>query len=572
MNIVKGLIQGSKEWLDFRAKHFGASDAPVMMGLSSYKTRDDLLRERKTGVAEEVDSATQARFDDGHKTEALARKIIEGHEGEELFPVTATLDFDGLPLSASFDGVDMFETFCFEHKLINTKLAAITSIDDLDMQYKVQMTQQMLVGGLKKCLFVASDGTKENMVQLWYKYDDSLASDIVKHWRQFAADLESYEAPEVTIEPIAEQVESLPALNVQIEGGVTKSNLDSYKATALQFIRSINTELETDEDFANADALVKFCSKTEKELDAVKKAALSQTADIDALFTTIDDLKAEMRTKRLALDKLVKSRKQSIKGGMIMGARNVFRRHLDSLDERLHGAVCMPNIKEDFTGVIKNKRTIESLRNALNTELARVKIEANEVADAIDANVKAWLELTDDSYAFLFADIQHIITKPHDDFVAVVKIRIAEHQEAEAKRMEAEREKIRKEEQAKAEAKAREQAEAKAAVIARNERAERELRERTADVEHDAEQISVETKKTEPKKISTASSHVNDTNVADMKPKSDFDKWWDIEGSGFTPYDNEDMETFAHRIARLAWSNGQYCASRNIDYGSPRAG
>jgi len=532
MNIVKGLIQGSQEWLEFRTKHYGASDAPVMMGLSSYKTRDELMRERKTGVTQEIDSATQARFDEGHRVEALARSVIEEQEGQELFPVTATLDFNGLPLSASFDGVDMFETFCFEHKLINSKLAALTSIDELDMQYKVQMTQQMLVGGLKKCLFVASDGTKENMIQLWYEYDDSLASDIVKNWSQFAADLESYEAPEIVIEAKAAQVESLPALNVQIEGGVKRSNLDDYKTYALKFIHSINTDLETDQDFANADALVKFCGKTEKELEAVKKAALSQTADIANLFATIDDLKAEMRSKRLELDKLVKSRKQSIKEELVRGADEAAQKHIHALNNRLHDAVRMPDIATNFGGVIKNKRTIESLTNALNTELARVKIEANEIADAIDANVKALMEVSEDKYGFLFADIQQIITKPKDDLINLAKMRIAEHKQAEAKRLADERATIRQEEAAKA---------------------ERELKQRTADVEHDAEQMAVES--IAKQSFVTAAPDMQKKPAAPL-PRSNtngFDAWWFYDGSAITTNPGDDMESHAKRVAEAAW-------------------
>ena len=331
MNIVNGLVQGSPDWHTHRASHLNASDLPVAMGLSSYKKRDELLRECKTGVVPEVDDATQKRFNDGHRTEAFARAIIEEEQGEGLYPVTATLEIGGLNLSASFDGINMAETFCFEHKLINTKLAALTSIDDLDGQYGVQMTQQMMISGCKKCLFVASDGTKENMVQFWYEYDASLAKEIIAQWKQFQIDLETYEAPEIVVEPVANAIEALPTLNIQITGGVTKTNMDDYKSFALTFIENIKTDLKTDDDFANADALVKFCGYAEKELEAVKKAALSQTADIADLFATIDTLKAEMRTRRLMLDKLVKSRKQMIKEEVVQGANATFARHIGNL-------------------------------------------------------------------------------------------------------------------------------------------------------------------------------------------------------------------------------------------------
>lgn len=51
------LIQGTPEWLAYRAGHFNASDAPAMMGCSPYKTRAELLREVHTGIAPDVDVA-----------------------------------------------------------------------------------------------------------------------------------------------------------------------------------------------------------------------------------------------------------------------------------------------------------------------------------------------------------------------------------------------------------------------------------------------------------------------------------------------------------------------------------
>ena len=101
--ITHELAQGSPEWHAHRAQHFNASDAPAMMGCSPYKTRAQLVRELATGVAAEVDAATQRRFDAGHRFEELARPLAEQIIGEELYPCVGT---DG-KLSASFDGLTM---------------------------------------------------------------------------------------------------------------------------------------------------------------------------------------------------------------------------------------------------------------------------------------------------------------------------------------------------------------------------------------------------------------------------------------------------------------------------------
>ena len=56
---VHTLKQGAPEWHAYRAAHFNASDAPAMMGCSPYKSRSELLHERHTGVAPDVDAGTQ---------------------------------------------------------------------------------------------------------------------------------------------------------------------------------------------------------------------------------------------------------------------------------------------------------------------------------------------------------------------------------------------------------------------------------------------------------------------------------------------------------------------------------
>lgn len=102
--ITHQLIQGSKEWHEHRLAHFNASDAPAMLGISPYKTRTQLLHEMATRIVDaEFDGATQRRFDDGHRFEALARTIAESIIGDDLYPVVCS---EG-KLSASFDGVTL---------------------------------------------------------------------------------------------------------------------------------------------------------------------------------------------------------------------------------------------------------------------------------------------------------------------------------------------------------------------------------------------------------------------------------------------------------------------------------
>ena len=123
------LIQGTKEWKEFRLAHFTASEAPAMMNCSKYMSRNELLKLKKTGVEKPISPSLQAVFDRGHQTEAMARPIIEGIVGEEFYPVTGLLK--GTKFSASFDGITFLDDRIYEHKQWNQTLAENTAHLDL---------------------------------------------------------------------------------------------------------------------------------------------------------------------------------------------------------------------------------------------------------------------------------------------------------------------------------------------------------------------------------------------------------------------------------------------------------
>ena len=449
---IHNLIQGSPEWLAYRAQHFNASDAPAMMGVSPYKTRAELLREMHTGLAAEVDVATQKRFDNGHRAEALARPLAEEFIGQELYPVTGS---EGR-LSASFDGLTLDEREGLEHKALNADIrAAFAQIDtiapahreqagcrELPIYHRIQMEQQLLVSGAERILFMASEWTADGELvaehHCWYYPDAELRAHIVAGWQQFERDLASYSAPaQAAPAPTGRAPDSLPALRIEVSGQVTASNLAEFKQTALAAIASVNRDLKTDQDFADAEKAVKWCAEVEDRLKAAKDHALSQTASIDALFRTMDDIGAEARRVRLDLSKLVTSRKEALRAELVSEARRAYELHEDVLRTETGGAwIALQPV--DWAGAIKGLRTVDSIRNALDTALAQAKIRADESARRIREAVRMLAEQTS-GYEALFMDRPALIGKAPDDLQAVITSRIATHQAAEAKRLQAQR-------------------------------------------------------------------------------------------------------------------------------------
>ncbi|APV42092.1 Heme peroxidase [Pseudomonas frederiksbergensis] len=437
---IHNVAQGSAEWHALRAQHFTASEAPAMKGASKYQTRTELLTLKKTGISPDVTPSQQFIFDKGHATEAAARPLVEVMIGEELYPVVGTLG----NLLASMDGATMLGETLFEHKLWNESLVAQVKAEDLAPHYYWQLEQQLLVSGAERVIFVCSDGTAENFVSMEYRPVAGRAEQLIEGWKQFEADLGVHVVADAPSIVVGKAPDELPALRIELTGMVTASNLKLFEQSALAVIDSVKTTLQTDQDFADAKKALKWCGDVEEAVAAAKKQALSQTATIDELFSSLDRVSAHARETRLKVDKLVKAQELLVKTNIKQKAEQSLTDHVAAINKTL-GKVVLPAVAADFVGAMKNKRTIASLQDAVDTELARAKIDASQAADCIRLNLTSLAELAAD-HAFLFSDIQQLVTKANDDLVTLIKFRISEHEKAEEEKAEATRKRIRQEE------------------------------------------------------------------------------------------------------------------------------
>lgn len=450
---IHELTQGSDAWLHFRQHHFGASEAAAMLGLSKLVKRTELLHMKTVGLPKEFDDWFQANvLDYGHEVEALARPHVENIIEDDLYPVTCSIDV--LPawcehqLSASLDGLTMSERIAFEHKQWNDALAASVAAGELPDDHSPQCQQVLMVTKAEKLIFVVSDGTPENMVYMWVYPDAAWFERITAGWEQFAKDMAEYKPRQLADKPEAAAIIALPALVANIHGEVTLTNLPTFKAKAERFIASIKTDLQDDQDFADAELTIRFCDAAEKDIERAKGAAIAQTASIDDLMRTVDLIKDQLRTKRLMLTKLVDRRKIEIKETILSEAKQAYADHVAALEVEIK-PIRLAHAAPDFAGAMKAKRTLASLHDAVDTLLASAKIATNTTAADYRAK-QTWCREHVKEFGFLFMDMATIISKPMDDFQLLVNSRITAHKQAEAAKAEALRARIAEEERVKA--------------------------------------------------------------------------------------------------------------------------
>lgn len=454
------LIQGTQEWLEARLNHFTASEAPAMLGESKHMTRSQLLDLKKGWLSNPVSDFTQKLFDDGHEHEDMAREITELEILEDFPPVVGSRVVNGMELLASFDGFG--DAGAWEHKDWNKTLAENVRNSILEPHYYWQLEHQCLVGNLAEILFTCSDGTESNRVSMIYQSIPERRDQLIAGWQQFAQDLEKHELTAKTEKVVAHKSESLPVISYQMNGLSITSNLDVFKQAAENMVEDAKLPIESDQDFANAEMRVKEFKKAEDKIKSVSAAVLGEIESVDKFTKDLAYIGEQIRQARLATDKQVKSRKEEIKREIEQKASSEFVTLVNSINAELR-----VNIEADTSPIanaMKGKKTVDSLKDSALTALSSMKINVNEQAAIVRANAELMRKPEYNEFKFLFIDWSQIAFKANDDFEALVKTRITEHKEAEAKRLEDERKRMEAEAKARAEEKAKREVKGKSLI------------------------------------------------------------------------------------------------------------
>lgn len=447
---IHSVIPGSPEWEALRARiRRTASTASVMMGASKKMSRSELVRMVATGAEQEFSEWVRKNLlEKGHEIEAAIRPHIEATViGDDLYPVAVSDDAEYI--MASVDGITEDYRHGWECKSWNEEKAAQVRDDIVPEEDRWQVVQALVITPAEDWTYTVSDGTPEKTVSTVYRLHENDERALMAGWKQFDEDVANYVYVEPTPKAVAGPVLDLPAVSVQVSGNIAIiDNFAAFEVALTDFVANkLIREPQTDQDFADLDAQIKTLKKAEDALQKAEAAVVAQVASIDTMKRTKDMLHKLARDNRLMAEKLLESEKTRRRVEIQEVGKKALADHISALNTRL-GRPYMPDIAADFVGVTKGKRTIITMLDAVDTELARAKIAANEIADRIDLNLKALREAS--SYNFLFHDASQLVLKANDDLQNVIKARIAEHKEAEDKRLEAEQARIRAEEERKA--------------------------------------------------------------------------------------------------------------------------
>lgn len=203
------LVQGSPEWLAFRQNKIGASDAPVIMGVSPWTT-PHALWEQKVGLRPA--QATTARMQRGHDLEEPARQQFAQLMGIEVDPmVVQHREHDWM--IASLDGLDKQGKCLVEikHPGINDHMTALQGqVPEKykpQLQHQIAVVESMLGYQLEKTYYCSSDG--EKMVAVPVERDDKYIAYLIEQELEFWRCVQNFQPPKMNAKECAERTDEL---------------------------------------------------------------------------------------------------------------------------------------------------------------------------------------------------------------------------------------------------------------------------------------------------------------------------------------------------------------------------
>lgn len=369
--IIHHVEQGSAEWRALRASHCCSSDAPAMMGVSPYKTRDQLIQEMAGGPRQE--SSNSYILDEGHRAEAAARPKADEIAGEVLYPAVMSREVEGIFMLASMDGINMARTIIWEHKLSSRRLRDQIAARELAPQYYWQIEHQMLVSGADMVIFMASS-PDEKPEWVTYTAEGNGQRALIDGWRALLEDVEKARG----------QDKSLPSRPDLV--ATPERVIDSCERVS-SAIKALGRSMSSDADYAQAETDAKWLKSVEAGAAEAKELVLLRDPELVRMLHALDGVSGLARSARLDREKAVKARKADI------GQQEVDRA-MQAIDSRLGAR--LSSHERRIREAIKGRRTRPTMSAAAHDALTQILAEGKPSPYAL------WLDahgLTDEQMA-----------------------------------------------------------------------------------------------------------------------------------------------------------------------------
>lgn len=184
--------QNTPEWEEMRKGKIGASDSPIIMGVSPYKTPFSLWQEK---LSLSAPKRKLAHLESGHDMEPKARSVLEQELGMPLFP-SVKLHNQRSWMMASIDAMSFDERTIAEIKCPGGDDHSYALDGKVPEKYFPQLQHQMEVCELEYAYYFSFDGEKGVVIKVFR--DEKYIKGMLKEEEKFFECMKNFEAPPLT--------------------------------------------------------------------------------------------------------------------------------------------------------------------------------------------------------------------------------------------------------------------------------------------------------------------------------------------------------------------------------------
>jgi putative phage-type endonuclease len=276
--------QNTPAWLEARKTAIGASDAPIILGISPWSTPNQLWHRKKGLIPEQEMSSGMSR---GHRLEEEARQWFEKRSGLLMFPAVK-LHKEHKYLMASLDGITMEEDAIVEIKCPKSEIHEMAKNGKLPDYYMAQVQHQLLVTGLPMAHYCSYDGQEGVIVVV--ERDEALIDKILYACAEFYAYMTENVAPPLCERDYAQIIveeEHIPHIRDYIEADWNIRALEKKRESLKQYLQALT-------DDGNCD----LCDTTGNQLLRMSRIHRDGVVDWKALCKARDIPESEIALYR----------------------------------------------------------------------------------------------------------------------------------------------------------------------------------------------------------------------------------------------------------------------------------
>lgn len=181
--------QNTQEWLELRRNHIGASDSPIILGKSPWKTAYQLWEE-KLGLREPPQM--NAAMKRGHELEPIARQAYNDYTGLCAEP-EVVFHKEKKWMMASLDGLSLDRSVIVEIKCPGKKDHDLAACGEIPGKYYAQLQHQLATIDLNLLHYFSYRDGDFHLIQV--ERDEKFIKDMIAQEESFWKNLQDFTPP-----------------------------------------------------------------------------------------------------------------------------------------------------------------------------------------------------------------------------------------------------------------------------------------------------------------------------------------------------------------------------------------